>query len=85
MAPFRKAWEMSLAINPEIQLHANDGNHANFSEGYLTSLVLYEPITGNPAAPLGHIDLEPEIPLNVQAYLQTIARQTVAENPPCQS
>lgn len=84
VAPIGKAWEMSLALDPEIQLHANDGNHANFSGGYLTALVLYETITGNPADLLGYIELEPEIPSNVQAYLQTIATQAISENPPCQ-
>jgi hypothetical protein len=48
-------WEESIARNPSLELHAVDGNHSNPAGALLTAYVLYQVITGRPAAELPYL------------------------------
>lgn len=76
VAPIGLAWEQSLARNPSIRLHAADGNHSNSNGALLTAYVLYEVITGHPAARVPYID-ELKAGEEVQLKLREVAGSVV--------
>lgn len=81
VAPIGLAWEDSLRLNPDIYLHAPDGNHSNLNGALLTAYVLYEVITTLPASELtnqGNLGVD----ATTQQILRAIASQTVRNNPP---
>lgn len=84
LAPIGFAWDNSLSIQPSIELHASDGNHANQTGAYLTAQVLFETITGHPAELLGELSFS-DLDIDTQMFLQQMATQAIAEYPPCES
>lgn len=81
VAPIGQAWDLALARNPTLTLHAADGNHSSPAGAFLAALVLYATITGQ--SPLGVPPL-PQYPVDVslQETLRGIAAETVQTVPP---
>jgi hypothetical protein len=81
VAPIGQAWDLALARDPALVLHAADGNHSAPAGAFLAALVLYATITG-----LSPLDLPalPQYPVDVatQATLRGIAAETVQTVPP---
>jgi len=72
VAPMGLAWQIVIDENPEIQLHARDGNHSTKAGALLAAYVLYQAITGDAAAELPHIE-RVKIDAEVQKILRTAA------------
>ena len=81
VAPIGQAWDLALARDPTLALHAPDGNHSAPAGAFLAALVLYATITGQ--SPLGLPPL-PQYPVDVtlQETLRGIAAETVQTVPP---
>lgn len=81
VAPIGQAWDLALARDPTLQLHAADGNHSAPAGAFLAALVLYATITGE--SPLG-LPAFPQYPVDVslQETLRGIAAETVQTVPP---
>lgn len=81
VAPIGQAWDLALARNPSLNLHASDGNHSEPAGAFLAALVLYATITG-----LSPLDLPSfgQYPVGsaLQAELRAIAAETVQTVPP---
>lgn len=81
VAPIPQAFDLALARDPTLTLHAEDGNHSAPAGAFLAALVLYATITG-----LSPLDLPslPQFPVStsVQATLRGIAAETVQTVPP---
>jgi hypothetical protein len=79
--PIPQAFDLALAREPALVLHASDGNHSSPAGAFLAALVLYATITG-----LSPLDLPalPQFPVNTatQATLRGIAAETVQTVPP---
>ena len=80
VAPIGLAWEVSLVNNPDIVLHAPDGNHSNLNGALLTAYVLYEVITTEPASELTDQN-NLGIDASFQRRLREVASQVVQEHP----
>jgi hypothetical protein len=64
VAPMGLAWQTVIDENPDLRLHARDGNHSNKNGVLLTALVLYQTITGEAADELPDISkgrIDPEV------------------------
>lgn len=72
IAPIGLAWEVALENRPGLRLHALDGNHANNRGALLAAFVLYEVITGRPAAGLA-AERGLGVSAGDQAYLGAVA------------
>jgi hypothetical protein len=81
VAPIGQAWDLALARDPTLILHAPDGNHSAPAGAFLAALVLYATITGQ--SPLDLPPL-PQYPVDVplQETLRGIAAETVQTVPP---
>ncbi len=81
VAPIGQAWDLALARDPTLTLHAADGNHSAPAGAFLTALVLYATITGQ--SPLDLVPM-PRYPveLSLQETLRGIAAETVQTIPP---
>jgi hypothetical protein len=81
VAPIPQAFDLALARDPTLTLHASDGNHSAPAGAFLAALVLYATITG-----LSPLDLPPlpQFPVSttVQATLRAVAAETVQTVPP---
>jgi hypothetical protein len=81
VAPIGQAWDLALARDPTLTLHAPDGNHSAPAGAFLAALVLYATITG-----LSPLDVPPlpqyPVDLAVQETLRGIAAETVQTVPP---
>lgn len=81
VAPIPQAWDLALARDPSLTLHAADGNHSAPAGAFLAALVLYATMTG-----LSPLDVPPlaQYPVNVslQETLRGIAAETVQTVPP---
>jgi len=82
VAPVGLAWDRALTLQPELKLHAHDGNHAAFTGAFLTSLVFYEVITGMSADLLPYI-ANIDIEKSTQDFLGQVASATILENVAC--
>jgi hypothetical protein len=80
VAPVGLAWQLVLEQNPSLKLHARDGNHSNRNGALLTAYVLYEVITGKPAAELPSISS-----LKVAPETQELLRKGASETMKSQS
>ena len=72
--PIPQAWDMSIARNPDIALHAEDGNHSAPAGAFLAALVIATAITGVSPTALPALD-----GFNVDAATQTRLRAVAAE------
>jgi hypothetical protein len=81
VAPVGQAWDLALARDATLQLHAADGNHSAPAGAFLAALVLYATITGQ--SPL-NLPAFPQFPVDasLQATLRGIAAETVQMVPP---
>jgi hypothetical protein len=77
VAPVGQAWDLALARNPSLVLHAADGNHSAPAGAFLASLVLFATLTDE--SPLRVPDL-PQfgIAASLQRELREIAAETLA-------
>ncbi len=82
VAPIGLTWNKALMLSPGLDLHSSDGNHAKQLGKLLTSLVLYETITGESADLLTFSDTFPG-DAATQALFGQVTSQTILENPPC--
>ena len=77
VAPIGQAWDLALARDPTLTLHASDGNHSAPAGAFLAALVLYATITG-----LSPLDL-PNVPA-VSGRAHRCRRRCAASRPkPC--
>jgi len=81
VAPIPQVFDLALARDPTLTLHASDGNHSAPAGAVLAALVLYATITGWPPLDLPPL---PQVPVStaVQATLRGIAAETVQTVPP---
>jgi hypothetical protein len=81
VAPIGQAWDLALARDPTLTLHAADGNHSAPAGAMLAALVLYATVTG--LSPLD-VPLLTQYPVEAatQATLRGIAAETVQTVPP---
>lgn len=82
VAPIPQAWDLALARNPALILHASDGNHSAPAGAFLAALVLFATMSNESPlnAPTLQIDVDPA----TQAFLREIAAETVQTIPPRQ-
>ena len=79
--PIPQAWDMSIARNPDIVLHAADGNHSAPAGAFLAALVIATTMTGVAPDTLPALDgFGVDAP--AQARLRRIAAETVLVYPP---
>jgi hypothetical protein len=72
VAPVGPVWDEALFRDPNLVLHAKDGNHASATGNFLTALVLYQIITGQLA------DAIPDITeTGIDSDTQQLLRDTV--------
>ena len=81
IAPIPQAWDIALATDPALALHASDGNHANAAGSLLAALVIASTITGDSPAAFGEI-ASATVDGPTQARLRAAAAQAVAAHPP---
>jgi len=82
VAPVGLAWDNLRPLDPDIELHEADGNHAALAGVFLTALVFYQSITGNNAELL---PFQPNIALTEpqQLLLRQVAAATLQQHPAC--
>ena len=83
VAPIPQAWDIALARNPALVLHAPDGNHSAPAGALLASMVIAATMTGVAPDQLGDI-AEGGVEPAVQAKLRAAAAEAVRVHPPRQ-
>ncbi|HEY7639796.1 MAG TPA: hypothetical protein VH814_08735 [Steroidobacteraceae bacterium] len=81
VAPIPQAFDLALARDPTLTLHASDGNHSSPAGAFLAALVLYATITGQSPQDLPALTRYP-VDAAVQEELRGIAAETVQTVPP---
>ena len=81
VAPIPQAFDLALARDPTLTLHASDGNHSAPAGAFLAALVLYATITGQSPLDLPPLTQYP-VGVSLQAALRDIAAETVQTVPP---
>ena len=81
VAPIPQAFDLALARDPTLTLHASDGNHSAPAGAFLAALVLYATITGQSPLDLPPLTQYP-VTVSLQATLRGIAAETVQTVPP---
>jgi hypothetical protein len=81
VAPIPQAFDLALARDPTLTLHASDGNHSAPAGAFLAALVLYATITGQSPLDLPPLAQYP-VSASLQATLRGIAAETVQTVPP---
>jgi len=82
VAPVGLAWQLVFEQNPSLKLHAPDGNHSNRQGALLTAYVLYEVITGKPAAQLPYVS-SIKVGSEAQEILRNSASESINDQPYC--
>jgi len=82
VAPVGLTWNQVLLISPSLDVHQADGNHATDLGALLSSMVLYETISGEPADLLPFIDILPA-DRATQSLFGQVTSQTITANIPC--
>jgi hypothetical protein len=82
VAPVGYVWNRVLALQPQLALHLDDGNHASEAGRLLTALIFYEIITGEPADTLSYIS-ELNVDRQVQALMGQIVSEVLSERAAC--
>ena len=75
--PIPQAFELSLARNPQIVLHAPDGNHSAPAGAFLAALIIATTMTGVAPDTLPTIADVVSVDAGVQAKLRAVAAETV--------
>jgi hypothetical protein len=81
VAPIPQAFDLALARDPTLTLHASDGNHSAPAGAFLAALVLYATITGQSPLDLPPLTQYP-VGASLQATLRGIAAEMVQTVPP---
>lgn len=81
VAPIPQAFDLALARDPTLTLHAADGNHSAPAGAFLAALVLYATITGLSPLDLPALNQYP-VDASLQGTLRGIAAETVQTVPP---
>jgi hypothetical protein len=81
VAPIPQAFDLALARDPTLTLHADDGNHSAPAGAFLAALVLYATITGQSPLDLPTLSQYP-VAASLQQTLRGIAAETVLTVPP---
>lgn len=82
VAPIGPVWDAVIAQWPDIRLYSSDGNHAAPAGVLLTSYLLYEVISGNPADALPDLPALP-VPVASQRLLRQAASAGIRQYQPC--
>ena len=82
VAPVGLVWNKVGLVDPSLELHASDRNHATELGSLLTAMVLYQVISGQSADMLPYIANLPGSEAT-QALFGQMASQVIAENTPC--
>ncbi len=82
VAPVGLVWDRVIALRPSLKLHESDGNHAAYAGRFLTALVFYEIISGEPADLLPFIQ-EVNVSEDLQDFFGQITSEVIGQNPPC--
>jgi hypothetical protein len=83
VAPVGQAWDLAIARNPGLVLHAPDGNHSAPAGAFLAALVIATTMTGTPADTLPGLP-ELHVAADTQAKLRAAAAETTLAYPPRQ-
>jgi len=83
VAPIPQAWDVALARDPSLVLHASDGNHSAPAGAFLASLVIAATITGVPPDQMPAIEGF-GVDAALQPALRAAAAQAVRTYPPRQ-
>jgi hypothetical protein len=83
VAPIGQAWDLALARQPSLTLHAADGNHSAPAGAFLAALVIFTTLTNASALEVPHL-AQFSIDAQTQAALREIAAETVQTVPPRQ-
>ncbi|GAA0859198.1 hypothetical protein [Aliiglaciecola litoralis] len=83
VAPVGLVWDRVIALRPNLALYQEDGNHASNLGRFLTALVFYEIISGQPADLLPYIS-NADADLIIQDFMGQIVTEVIAANPPCE-
>jgi hypothetical protein len=81
VAPIGQAWDLAMARDPALVLHATDGNHSSPAGAFLAALVLYATISGKSPLDLPTFSQYP-VDASVQQSLRGIAAEAVQTVPP---
>ncbi len=82
VAPIGLTWDAIIDLDSNIDMHQSDGNHANSTGKLLTSLVLYQVITGESADELPYIGSF-GVNESTQNIFGQMASLTLEKNPAC--
>ncbi|WP_404343964.1 hypothetical protein [Pseudoalteromonas mariniglutinosa] len=82
LAPVGLVWDHVIKQQPDLNLHAADGNHANETGSLLTAMIFYETITGQPAELLPYIP-DSFVSQDLQYQLAKWVTWILATHPPC--
>lgn len=81
VAPIGQAWYRAIHEDPQLELHAGDGNHSALAGAYLTACVLYGTISQK--SPLDLPDLSQiKLAPKLQKQLRKYAHDTLSANLP---
>jgi hypothetical protein len=81
VAPIPQAFDLALARDPTLTLHASDGNHSAPAGAFLAALVLYATITGLSPLDVPVLSQYP-VSASVQQTLRGVAAEVVQTVPP---
>jgi hypothetical protein len=81
VAPIGQAWDLAMARDPALVLHATDGNHSAPAGAFLAALVLYATISGKSPLDLPTFSQYP-VDASLQQFLRGIAAEAVQTVPP---
>ncbi len=79
VAPIGLVWDEVRIRYPEINLHAQDGNHSNLTGALLTAYVFYQVFTGKQSSELPYIN-QIAVTDVIQQQLREVASEVVNEN-----
>jgi len=82
VAPIGLTWDAMIELDRNLDMHQSDGNHANSAGKTLTSLVLYQVITGESADELPYIG-SLSVNESTQNIFGQIASLSLEQNPAC--
>ncbi len=80
IAPVGLAWELAMQRNPDLELHARDGNHSSTEGAFLTASVLYGSICRRSPADLPPLDEAPVDP-DLQKFFHNCAADVLRDWP----
>lgn len=80
LPPVPEAFDLALARDPDLVLHAADGNHSSPAGAFLASAVLAAAVSGERATSFSTLTTV-DVPADVQAELRQVAEDAMTELP----